>query len=302
MSYEYGGGRWPIELHDLEFAPEKFPQLKLGMDCVSMTHKAQRLTNLTLWTLGKRCASFDFSYDEKGRVTKRIHTEYESRKVGQGFDVWAGLLGDQQPSKVFRAELTYKYADDGLKMEVILSAKEGECEGLMNPSWLEVWYPKKVGELIESWLFDKEGRVIQVDRTRGDTLYQATYDDADRIVKEVIGWDNYLEYTYDDKGRLIRVMNKRGIGDRMHSYYQHPNGVDVRQMEREDRKKLELSDETLIVGIDKQGRTEWLRIQQSADMPVITSGMKRNNEGQLVDFNRCMKVEAPPGIKKNAGR
>ena len=105
--YEYGGGRWPIELHDMEFAPEKFPQLKLGMDYVSMKHEYDRLVNLTLWTLGKRCATFDFSYDEKGRVIKRVHTTYECRKAGQGFDVWAGLLGDKQPPKVFKAELTY---------------------------------------------------------------------------------------------------------------------------------------------------------------------------------------------------
>ena len=71
-------------------------------------------------------------------------------------------------------------------------------------------------------------------------------------------------------------------------------------MECENRKKLKLSDETLIVGIDKQGRKECLRIQQTADMPVITSGMKRNNEEQLVDFNLYMKVEVPAGIKKNA--
>ena len=284
----YGGGPWWMPLEQCEIKPEGlkgWPE-----EYVTVKYVQGRRGEVGLWYHGIPGRRYEFRYDRAGRLTGRVETEYEPRRKGESVDDWVARMKGKTPAVTRVSEIAYVWSPDGRKVSVKMVGSRGEEVESGFPDWPDVHYGEG-GELLETWEVDDSGHVVTVFNhawAEGGTIYSATYDKAGRLLR--IDAKDEVENSYDARGRIVKTVVERGIGDRMVFAHAYP-GSPAPELPKETGFLVR---GTFLVTHDKSGHITRVKVRRGEDaMDKFTIKLTRDAQGRVRRFGTALKAWFP---------
>lgn len=272
----YGGGLHCVSLDQFEM---NFGDLKgWSGDFVAVKHADGRCAEIAIYCQGVVCRRYTFDYDTAGRARRRVDTEYELRREGEGTLEWADRLKGRMPAVACVREIEYAWSEDGRTVEVTLRAVRGKPQGLP-PMSLPRTPGGEPGQRLETWQLNGQ-RLITSVLHDGKVVYSAQYDDAGRLLRYERWGGEKVESRYDAQGRLLETNVVYLIGTRGVVVHAYPGGP------RADLPHLKQpGDAAWVVTHDEYGRVSRIRERTGPSSDVmgnIFEEFKRDKDGRII--------------------